>query len=345
MAGRPSPRARERLEERFAAELGLTRAAWDDALRRSDERWSKDDAAGVVESLEGQRRLLQLLEHRLCEVVSSAAVEREAERVVGTVAGDAAPSDAAGGAHALRASGTTATDGASAAPAGVPDPARSRHQALAGAGAAVAATMVAIAVAVTLGVGSPPVPEVAAPVEEGDTAAGSAAGARDRHVAVAEQHAVRGLDPTSTRTNWLQELRTVDLDPAARATAAATPDASPGAGAMPPPHRTGDGTSVRPAADEMADGSSAEGATPDDDAPRGGDGRQPESGDEADPADGSVLPELADLGSDDGTDEDGTDDTEEHDTEGHDVGGDDVEGHELHRRDVDGSLPDAGEEL
>lgn len=209
VAGTPSSRAAERLESRFAAELGLTRAAWDDALRRSDERWRQNDAAGLVESLEDQRRLLQLLEDRLHTVVSAAAVEREAERIVGAVsAASTAPQTPVPDAEVSRAE--VAAGGA--AGAGPTERPRSRVRALAGAGAAMAVTMIAVALGATLGLGAPPVPEVAAPVQ--DTASGAeTARARDvgHLVEVADHDAVSSVDPSAGSTNWLQVLRAIDL--------------------------------------------------------------------------------------------------------------------------------------
>lgn len=201
-AGRPSRRASERLETQFAAELGLTRAAWDDALQRSDERLRQGDAAAAVASLEDQRRLLVLLEDRLHAVVSSAAVEREAERIVASVP----------------------------APGEVPQAPerRPRVQVLAGAGAAVAATLVAIAMAVTLGLGTSPVPEIAAPGASGDGTAALPTAAELEHVVAAAGHVDRhgGFDVVAASTNWFQELRSFDL----RVAAASPADDDHGAG-------------------------------------------------------------------------------------------------------------------
>lgn len=204
VAGRPSPRATERLETQFAAELGLTRAAWDDALRRSDERWRRDDAAGAVEALEDQRRLLQLLEDRLRSVVSSAAVEREAERVV-AAGRDASSSDVSAAEVSRPAAAGTEDAPEAEAPA-------SRVAALAGAGAAVALTVVALALGVALGIGTPPVPEVAAPADDAElTPSPSSGGDVDHVVAIAEHYAVSAPDLSATSTNWHQVLRALDL--------------------------------------------------------------------------------------------------------------------------------------
>jgi hypothetical protein len=270
-AGRPSKRASERLETQFATELGLTRAAWDDALLRSEERLRRGDAAGVVASLDDQRRMLELLEGRLRAVVSSAAVEREAERVVA-----AAPSRV--GTEPVTTAPTRPSETLTAPDVGARP--RSRVQALVGAGAAVAVTLVAIALGVTLGLGTPPAPEVASPVDDGSTAGPTPADDVYPVVAIAAHHAVSSVQLAVASTNWLQELGTVDPGASGGEAEEASDVSDPGSeAAARDEERTGDRASAAGAKEEAGAG---DGRTGDGDAGRDPGDAQDDGEDETD---------------------------------------------------------------
>lgn len=293
---RPSERASERLAADMRAEIGMTRAAWDDAMLRSDERLHHDDEAGALASLEDQRRLLQLLEHRLQRTVAAAAAERDAEEVLAGV--DEAAVDAP-------------TQPASASP-GAPFPvesgsSRGRLRALVAAGAATAVTAVAVGLAALAGPVVAPAPQIAGgpdavvggyeePDGDGDT---------DGDVGPAD-HGLAAPAPAVERLPWLAEL-------ARRLSATPSGDAAGGEDDLRPQGADGgdgddSGSREAAAAARDADTAGSEGG-PTDEGRTGDDGSgtadEPESDDEG----------LIDLGTllqsdetDDPADGDGTED-------------------------------------
>jgi hypothetical protein len=136
--------ARDRLSASLSSEVAATRAAWTDALLRSDAALRSGRSDEARRALDDQRLLLAQLERRLDRAVASALVEREAERVVGS---------------------TMATDPATAGsyepPAPAPDGPR-WPRALTGAAAAVVVGVAAL----VLGSTPPPTPEIAAMTED-----------------------------------------------------------------------------------------------------------------------------------------------------------------------------------
>jgi hypothetical protein len=157
---RASDVARDRLGADLSSEMAATRAAWTDALLRSDAALRHGRPEEARRALDDQRLLLVQLQRRLDRAVSSALVEREAEYAL------------QGGGRGLAAL-TRTPDGAGppdAAPSGsvaaveaAPDADERRGlrrlpRALSGATAAAVVGVVAL----LLGSAPPPTPEIAA---------------------------------------------------------------------------------------------------------------------------------------------------------------------------------------
>jgi hypothetical protein len=79
---RASDVARDRLGADLSSEMAATRAAWTDALLRSDAALRSGRPEEARRALDDQRLLLVQLQRRLDRAVSSALVEREAEYVL-----------------------------------------------------------------------------------------------------------------------------------------------------------------------------------------------------------------------------------------------------------------------
>jgi hypothetical protein len=162
--GRASDVARDRLGAEVSSEVAATRAAWTDALLRSDAALRHGRPEEARRALDDQRLLLVQLQRRLDRAVSSALVEREAEAVLRSgVPGTGSPATARPGSP----SGPSADAAPSGAPAGpeapdAPDRARRVPRALTG---TVAAAVVGV-VALLFASAPPPTPEIAAMGDE-----------------------------------------------------------------------------------------------------------------------------------------------------------------------------------
>jgi hypothetical protein len=139
--------SRDRLGAQLSTEVAATRAAWTDALLRSDAALREGDADRARRALDDQRVLLAQLQHRLDRAVSSALVEREAEQL-------------------LRDGGLQAVGGPTAPPthvaSGDDEPRVRRADRLPRALTGAAAAMVIGVVAMIVGTAPPPTPEITA---------------------------------------------------------------------------------------------------------------------------------------------------------------------------------------
>lgn len=300
---RPSARARARLAAHLGGELDLTRAAWDDAMLRSDERLGQRDEQGALEALEDQRRLLRLLEDRLGRVVASAAVERDAEAVLDDAETTVPTAPGAAGGHVAPA-------GATGAPP-VADGAGGRVRALVAAGAATTVTAIAVGLSALVGPLSSPSPEVAgSPGGTATTATSDATG--DADVAAAGQDTALPLGPASGHLPALPGWMLVEpVSPADDAGDDARADAPAGEdGTASASGRADDGTADGTAGD-AAPGAEAGG---DDGAARDRDDPGPDD-DGAAPEEGQLLDLEPLLRSDDDEDTEGGEDADDEATE------------------------------
>jgi hypothetical protein len=168
---RASDVARDRLGADLSSEMAATRAAWTDALLRSDAALRHGRPEEARRALDDQRLLLVQLQRRLDRAVSSALVEREAEYALQ----DGGPGLAAlvrtpDGADPQDEATPGAPGAVEIAPGGAADDRRRLRRLPRALSGATAAAVVGV-VALLLGSAPPPTPEITAmdersPVEE-----------------------------------------------------------------------------------------------------------------------------------------------------------------------------------
>jgi hypothetical protein len=250
---RASDVSRDRLGAQLSTEVAATRAAWTDALLRSDAALRAGDADRARRALDDQRLLLTQLQRRLDRAVSSALVEREAEQLLRHEGLEAVGGPAA---H-----GVVGDDGPTA---GHDEPRARRADRLPRALTGAAAAMVIGVVALIVGTAPPPTPEIAAMT---DTAPVVDAEPADVGPAWAT------VDPAPAPADELRHLAPVDPVPSEPAAedapgpADAPPEPAPEAEAEAPAdddarERAEEGiaapeTAPEPQADDEADGDEA----------------------------------------------------------------------------------------